>query len=291
MSGWLSRWRERAGSGLFRRAAPFREDLFWQAMAGAPDFSPVFFLSTGRAGTLFFTELLQESPALRVGHEPQPALVAQSRLMYETLPATGGDPDLLRVAAQVFVVARQQTLAECLAASHTYVETNNRITFFAPALLQLFPRARFVHLYRHPVSFIRSGLARQWYTGRHPHDVGRIVPRAGTPEAAAWAQWSDIERIAWLWAETGDWITRFLGQVPAAQQASMYFERPDAAEVTRILRFCGADLPRDLEARVGRPSNAQSTASVPRRETWSAGDEAALQRHAGLLAARLGIPL
>lgn len=272
-------------------APPFREDLFWQALAAAPDFSPVFFLSTGRAGTLFFTELLQETPALLVGHEPQPALVAQSRLMYETLPATGADAALLRLAGQVFVVARQQVLAECLAAQRGYVETNNRITFFAPALLQLFPRVRFVHLYRHPVSFIRSGLARQWYTGRHPHDVGRILPRPGTPQAEGWAQWSDIERIAWLWAETGDWITRFLAQVPAAQQVSMYFEQPDAAAVARVLRFCGAALPRDLDARVGRPRNAQATDQVPRREAWSAGDEAALQRHAGPLAARLGIPL
>lgn len=269
----------------------FREDLLWHALAEQPDFSPVFFLSTGRAGTLFFTGLLQEDPSLLVEHEPEPALVAQSRVLYETVAPDANDEALLRLGGQVFLVARQRLLAQGLAQRRTYIETNNRITFFAPALLALFPRARFVHLHRHPVAFVRSGLARQWYTGRHPHDVGRIVPRPGTPEAAAWASWTDIERIAWLWAETGNYIERFLAQVPAAQKMSMHFDRPDVDSVSRVLAFCGARIPPDLAARVSVPRNAQRLDGVPAWEAWDAADRAALLRQAGPVAARLGLAL
>lgn len=287
MSGWRELWRQLRGQPV----AGFREDLLRQALARHVDFSPVFFLSTGRAGTLFFTDLLRADPHLRVEHNPYPELIVPSRVLYETLPADCTDPALLRLAGEIFLTARQQVLAQCFAGQQVYIETNNRITFFAPALLALFPRARFVHLYRHPVALVRSGLARRWYSGRNDHDVGRIVPGPGSAAADAWADWSDIERIAWLWAETGSWIERFLERVPAQQQLRIYFDKPDVATVKRVLTFCGAAVPADLAARVTVPRNAQPLDAVPAWAAWPAADQAALRRLAGPLAERLGVAI
>ena len=67
----------------------------------------------------------------------------------------------------------------------------------------LFPNAKFIHLLRHPDSFVSSGIQRNWYTGKTITDEGRIAP----------AKDLGIERqqdkIAWLWNATNAFIDDF----------------------------------------------------------------------------------
>lgn len=278
---WLRRLRG-------RDVVPFREDRFWQAMAEQPGYSPVFFLSTGRSGTLFFTQLLAQDRRFVVAHNAAPELIAQSRVAYQCVQG-GMDAMHRELLRQLLVVARQQVLDQCLRDGTTYVETNNRLTFFAPALLAMFPAARFVHLYRHPEAFVRSGLARRWYTGENSHDIGRIVPLAGTPAAEAWPGWNDVERIAWLWAETNRYIADFLDRVGPGLRCAMYFEQPTAEEVARVLGFCGAQVPADLGARVATPVNAQRYEGGQFSAELPENARAALLRQAAPLMQRLGM--
>jgi hypothetical protein len=135
---------------------------------------PVFVLSTGRTGAALLTELLLLADGVDVHHTPRPELVRVSRRAYEEI---GGNLDLF---VEVFKTAREELLLQSVRRGRRYVETNNRVTFFAPAAAVEFPDAKFIHLTRDPATFVRSGLRRNWYSGTHHHDIGRIVPSATT---------------------------------------------------------------------------------------------------------------
>jgi len=75
------------------------EDYFWRLVFGKSKFRstflelransfkkmppPVFFLSTGRCGTNWFSILLSEDKKLKVFHEPKPNFGVQGAVAYE----------------------------------------------------------------------------------------------------------------------------------------------------------------------------------------------------------------
>ena len=159
-----------------------------------------FVLSTGRCGTEYLTRLLELSPNLACYHTPTPELITHSRIVYESQAETKQGFEL------GVEMARYELIMHAYLTHRQYVETNNRITFFAEALLSVFPQARFIHLVRNPASFVRSGIRRGYYTGRTLHDAGRIVPRS---DAVPWPTMSQLEKVAWLWNETNQYIEDF----------------------------------------------------------------------------------
>jgi hypothetical protein len=104
--------------------------------------------------------------------------------------------------------ARYEYVRNAFIRNELFVETNPRITFFAHQLAALFPKAKFIHLIRHPVDFIASGMARNWYIEGRIRDEGKIKPENGTE----WEQWSEADKIAWLWQETNAFIEEFKKQ-------------------------------------------------------------------------------
>jgi len=159
---------------------------------------PTFVLSTGRCGTKLLTEAFENLPGVMCEHSPTPELLYESRLAYE---AGDGGGETRRAAIRG---ARFELLAEAYLRERRYVETNNRVTFFARELADLFPQSRFVHVVRHPVDFIRSGARRDYYRGCYG-DIGRIRPTGGK-WLAEWEALGDIGRIGWLWNETNSFI-------------------------------------------------------------------------------------
>jgi hypothetical protein len=132
---------------------------------------PCFVLSTGRCGTLLLNNILTLSPDANALHVPQPEMHRPSRRAYEQVTQ---QPEIFR---EVFKSAREEYLLAAARQDKVYIETNNQVTFFAPIICDVFPRTVFIHLVRHPGSFVRSGIRRKWYTGNNPYDVGRIVPQ------------------------------------------------------------------------------------------------------------------
>ena len=113
------------------------------------------------------------------------------------------NPSNIEFTKGAFMAGRYEAIRDCHLQNLRYVETNNRLTFFAPAMAALFPNAKFIHLLRHPDSFVSSGIQRNWYTGKTITDEGRIAP----------AKDLGIERqqdkIAWLWNATNAFIDDF----------------------------------------------------------------------------------
>lgn len=261
-------------------------------------FAPVFFLSTGRTGTGFFTALLNRGRGVSAWHEPDPPLTDQGRVAYELYSLDRREGDRARVAldqalGQVVLAGRERLWHETHLRHRRYVETNNRITFFAPALRRLLPGARFVHLYRHPAEVIRSGVRRRWYSGDTPHDPGRIHPVAGDPASPGWVSMGTVERIAWLWNETNAFIEWSLSGLTEGEHFMRCdFSAATPASVAAVARFAGADLSEpQIAAALAIPVNADRGPGAPGYADWPAEWRAMLARHCGPRAAAYGYGL
>lgn len=165
--------------------------------------SPLFVLSTGRSGTMLMTRIFELCDQATVVHEPQPELEYFSRIAYENKDKQ----DYISIAIDA---ARYEMIRDEHLLGKTYVETNNRITFFAYALAELYPNAKFIHLVRKPKGFVQSGCSRGWYENNF-HDEGRITPIFGEHHEK-WEKYSQEQKIAWLWNETNAFIEDFKGE-------------------------------------------------------------------------------
>lgn len=240
---------------------------------------PCFVLSTGRSGTLLLNNLLLLAPEAMPLHEPVPELYRPSREAYERIDR---EPAVFR---EIFKACREEYLLKAVRQDKIYIETNNQITFFAPIIREVFPNAVFLHLVRHPGSFVRSGIRRKWYTGEHSHDIGRIVPVLGDL-AGKWTQLHPIEKMGWLWNETNQFIENFKKTIPAEDclfvKAEEMFSQVETAR--GIFQFLGLSYPGDkaVKSVIQKPVNVQKKGDFPPFKTWPEEDKQRLRDFAPL---------
>ena len=188
--------------------------------------APVFVLSTGRVGTMLLTRLFELEKGLHIEHEALPEMLYTGKLAYV-------DPNNIEFTKGAFMAGRYEAIRDCQLQNLRYVETNNRLTFFAPAMAALFPNAKFIHLLRHPDSFVSSGIQRNWYTGKTITDEGRIAP--GKDLGIERQQ----DKIAWLWNATNAFIDDF--KAGAGKDRTLTVRSEDlfsnAEEAERILNW------------------------------------------------------
>jgi hypothetical protein len=236
--------------------------------------SPVFVLSTGRSGTLLLNELLSISAYAYPLHQPRPELIRVSKLAYEEIYQK---PEIFE---EVFRTCREELVFDAVKFNKIYIETNNRISFFAPVILNVFPNAKFIHLVRHPGDFVRSGIRRKWYSGSHEHDLGRILPVKGEYKER-WSRMSNIEKIGWLWNETNKFIENFTKRVPQNKFLFMKAEQlfKDINITKKIYEFI--ELPDFNEKKVAKiiksPVNVQRKGQYPLYKDWKGEDKSQLQ--------------
>ncbi len=250
------------------------------------DYDPVFCLSPGRSGTAYLSEALTFVEGVDVYHAPDPQMIHYSRFAFENQSRH----DLLD---HVFLAGRLELVQASYVCRRTYVETNNRITFFAPSILRLFPRARFVQLTRHPAAFVRSGVVRGWYDGSTAHDAGRLVPA----HVDQWDEWSRVRQVAWLWNTTHEFIEEFLQFVPSDQKLTVRAEDMfgNVPQLDTIDKFICQRTPRHSTKylkMVGKKVNRQDVTGFPPYSQWSTAqrDDLSLEVDAAL-AHKLGYSL
>jgi hypothetical protein len=237
-------------------------------------------LSTGRCGTKVLTEAFERAAGVLCEHSPTPELLYESRLAYESGEAGA---EVRRAAIRG---ARFELVAEAFLRERVYIETNNRVTFFAAELAELFPKSRFVHVVRHPGAFVRSGVRRGYYRGRYG-DIGRIRPIA-EPSASAWSELDDIARVAWLWNETNQFIEHFKDKYPPERclfiKAEELFTDPGAIlRVAQHARMPELPQSNELEALQREPVNADLSATeLPSYARWTDDQKATLRQYATL---------
>jgi hypothetical protein len=268
------------------------EDIYWRLKAGKSTKrltvfelrsdlnkyikNPVFFLSTGRCGTKWFSDLLSQNKKLFVLHSPVPNLAIQSKLAYEIFKTGNLKNSHLDLLQEIFLTGREQHLRYSFKTDKRYIETNNYITFFAPILIELFPDAKFVHLYRHPGEFVRSAIRRNYYTKNNPENLKRIVPLDGQ-QKEQWEQFSQLEKTAWLWNETNLFIEQFKEKKPE-KVFDFNFNDLTIQNINSLLQFLDITIKNStITKSLTVKSNIQKKGYFPKYENWNEQDKKLLK--------------
>ena len=236
---------------------------------------PCFVLSTGRTGTLLLNRLLLTSTNAYSVHQPKPELIRVSKRAYEGVKCS---PEIF---IETFKSSREELVFKAAFHKKVFIETNNRITFFSPIIRKVFPNAVFIHLVRHPGDFVRSGIRRNWYTGEHDHDLGRILPISGEAKKN-WEKYSIIQKIGWLWNETNQFIETFSSTLETKNfqfvKAEDLFSQVQITEqIFNFLQLDGFDSTR-VKKNIRKPVNAQKKKQYPKFMDWPEKDKQELQQ-------------
>ena len=236
---------------------------------------PVFVLSTGRCGTKWLSELLLQDENMRVNHHDFPELRRHSRLAFESYQET---PLLFN---EVLRATRDEYLLDAHMQNKIYIETNPKISFFCHAILSVYPQAKFVHLYRHPGDFVRSGLRRGWYSGIYDD-----ISRPTLHEAERWQSMTSVEKIAWLWNVTNQFIEDFRTTLPAAEnclQISAEDMFTDVETTRKLCSFIGAKIPASsIQKHQKKTVNQQRFGNKPQYASWESEEKDQLRKYAVL---------
>ena len=230
--------------------------------------SPVFFVSTGSAGSELLVRLMNESKIGSVYHEPRPRMFYGSKLVFEK----NVEVQTKKIA---YLSARYDLLKKAYLEEKRFVETNNRNTFFMRALGELFPKAKFIQLVRHPGDFVRSGIRRKYYSGNE-NDDSRITPLVNDQYNKDWKILSDIERIGWLWNATYNFIEEEKSHLNADNiiivKSEDLFSNPQT--YNKICAFLEHDQlsERKITSIIKRPVNKQKQSAYPKWNEWSEED-------------------
>ncbi len=241
-------------------------------------YKPVFVLSTGRCGTEYLTKVLELSEQTEVYHSPHPELILASKFAYENYIYKH------EILQQIVESARIELILNSYLRNKVFVETNNKITFFAFALAELFPKSKFIHLIRNPSNFVVSGLNRNWYKELSNHDLGRIVPKDNKLE---FGKLNDIQKISWLWNETNLFIEDFKLNLNNPSRvitikAENLFGKIET--INSIYEFIGCEYPNEgnIKSVLLKKVNAQKNLQTLKYEDWNKADKEFLKNNCTL---------
>jgi hypothetical protein len=246
-----------------------------------------FVLSTGRCGTGLITKILDKSPQLLVCHNPKPELEYVSSFIHRTSPSL----ESLKLS---IIAARFDFFVNSFLVGRIFIETNNRITFFAPALAQLFPNAKFIHLIRNPADFVRSGMRRKYYKNNTVQHQ-----RFNPVNNYEWMRMTRLEKVAWEWNEINSSIDNFKSMIHQSRMMTIKSEQlfsqseiiPALFDFIAVTNpFEGARGSKQIDQLLRRPVNKQILGSFPRYQDWSAEDKSSL-KHIVILAPKYGYNL
>ena len=166
-------------------------------------YAPVFILNTGRSGSAFIENLFKNLDSLQVYHEAQPMLMTFPNFAFHNQVEK-------EILFKVFEAARTELMLKAFLDGKKYMESNHCLVFFAHQIKRIFPKAKFVHLLRHPGDFTRSAIMKGWHRNDSIWENNRI--RMENNEE--WSQLNQIEKIAWTWNSTHSFIEDFKSDHP-----------------------------------------------------------------------------
>jgi len=284
------------------------EQLYWLFEAGFPKRKgdihdlrlnsfknierPVFFLSTGRCGTKWFADLLKRDRKCNVYHAPAPDFSIQSKMIYTHIENlfNPSEKEFIFIR-EVFLAGRENHLKYAYKTGKRYIETNNYLTFFAPVIAQILPNSVFVHLYRHPGEFVRSGIRRQWYLDEKVK-LKLIQPNKLDPFAEGWDSFTNLQKISWLWMKTNEFIERFKKTLPEDRYFNFNFNLLTIENLKYLIKFIDANIsPSKIKKKISKKTNVQHEGVYSMYKNWKTEDKELLIKICGKLAHQYGYRL
>jgi len=260
------------------------------AEPAAVDLSPVFVLSTGRCGTKTLAALVDLLPDADAHHEPDPKLVETSYMYYMK-----SCPDIPDDFWQGLLANnRDELIRQAFRSDKFYFETNNRLAMLSKLLTERYPKARYIHLVRHPYDFVRSAMRRKYYNN-HVWDFARISPDKSDPFYQEWFKTGGLEKCAWLWAKTNSHILDIFNNISSERCLFVRSEdifNNNGDSVSRVFNFMsqnkkmpGSDR---VEKLLGMKLNQQTYGNFPKSGEWSIEDAVVLKKHCRPLMEKFG---
>jgi hypothetical protein len=254
------------------------------------DMDAVFVLSTGRCGTKTLTWLMDTHSSVSSHHEPHPQLIEISYLYFMRLC-----PEIpYHFWQSLLKWNRDSLITSAWHSNQIYFESNNRLALIADLTASRYKKAKFIHLVRHPYSFVHSAMRRQYYDN-HVWDFTRIHPRTGEPYADLWDKLSNIEKCAWLWIQTNSNILNILERLPQEQKLFVQSEKifsGDTETIRSLFQFVsgGENTPsqKQIEKVLGSKINKQYSGSFPPPEEWNDETIAMVNKHVRKLMDKFG---
>jgi hypothetical protein len=214
---------------------------------------PVFILSTGRTGTQFFEDYINQTSGEAIcRHEPWPSRRFKF-LSNLYLNGKVGPSFVYRI----YLKSRKRLFR--LTGDKTFVESSNFIFGCMPALNESYADIRIIHIVRHPVTYVQSHLGKGFWRGhkrffaRHvPYWLEKItVTDRSDPIQLLAARWDYVNRQIESYSESNAYLrVRFEDLFSQnAEQAS--------AQLNNIRKFCGLLPLKDSENEqwLKRPAN------------------------------------
>jgi len=165
-----------------------------------------FVLTTGRSGSKSIAKFLSLSDKVVCLHEPAPVLVEESRKYL----SREYDHDKL-------VKLLRETRKPCLEGKE-YGESNNRLSFIIPALIDAFEDCKFIWLVRDGRKVVNSYYARGRYDekfrNKNIFTKNWIeAPQVGDMNLSDWQKMDSFSKCCWYWSFTNKLIHRHLSEL------------------------------------------------------------------------------
>jgi hypothetical protein len=259
-----------------------------------PRDTPVFIVSTGRAGSQMLARVLSEAPGVLALHEPRPHLVTEGYLRWTGKMSDEEAEDAVRDK-------RLDLVGQVERNGLIYVESSHYCSHFIPELARVFD-ARFIFLHREPRGFTRSGLSRDWYEELSRRQRLEMMARRKWRVAVGHV-WHDhrlepppelesrMERIAWLWSEINRTILEGLEAVEPERKLEIRLDSVGPARFAEVLEFVGAEPEPAVLERMTAVAARKPNKTKTRPEELDPWDEDAFRRVTAPMAERLGYPV
>jgi hypothetical protein len=144
----------------------------------------VWYLGSGKTGTLTLHYLLSLSDRIMSFHEPPPRLWHSVTLKKEEIWA-----------------ARRDVISNATTYEFMYAETNNRLSYAMHAIRLLFPFAKYIYMLRNLNEYVQSGYNWGFYHSDDRQREGRLEPPLGLTRS---------QKIAWEWVYRNKAILNWL---------------------------------------------------------------------------------
>ncbi len=178
-----------------------------------------FATGPGRCGTLMLSKVLDCSRYVLCNHEHS----INTRLLKRSFQKNR--PDILYKDLDNILVpaVREQNQSKTV-----YGESSGHLYSLFPELFRRYEYStRFILLARNPENFIRSALARGFFSPDHINGLEHVIPPIDTEIGSRWKEATPFEKCAWYWAMVYGMVYWFFLTIPS----SLY-------KIVRIEDFC-----------------------------------------------------
>jgi hypothetical protein len=197
--------------------------------------SPVFILSTGRTGTRFFEDYMNQTSEKAIcRHEPRPSRRFKFLSNLYLNKKIGA-----RTVTRIYLRSRKRLFRKT--GDRIYIESSNFMFGCIPPLNAHFDQIRIIHIVREPVDYVKSHLGHGFWRGHKrffakyiPYWLERLeVDDPSDPVQLLAERWNVVNRQIGSYAETNAYLlVRFEELFSKDLQVS-------SGKLNEIRQFCG----------------------------------------------------